>query len=171
MASGEVYDFEFQPETAGEIPVEVSNVFGEAKLTDKSWCSKSGSQDIGTSAVGRGNRFSDNACSLRKLRFRCLVCGPRKQQQIPIRILDDESLGAPGLPLQRLAKIDARGLKLKKQQLDLIRRGDSYRCRQQFLATARRRFDHGPLDRPEIETRPVATYLRIEGRAAVTEYE
>jgi len=35
MDSGEVYDFEFQPETAGEIPVEVSNVFGEAKLTDK----------------------------------------------------------------------------------------------------------------------------------------
>lgn len=35
MDSGEVYDFEFQPETAGEIPVEVSNVFGDAKLTDK----------------------------------------------------------------------------------------------------------------------------------------
>jgi FtsP/CotA-like multicopper oxidase with cupredoxin domain len=32
--SGEVYDFEFQPETMGEIPVEVNNVFGEAKLTD-----------------------------------------------------------------------------------------------------------------------------------------
>ena len=33
--SGEVYDFEFQPETAGEIAVEVSNAFGEAKLTGK----------------------------------------------------------------------------------------------------------------------------------------
>lgn len=35
MDSGEVYDFEFQPETAGEIPVEVSNVFGDAKLNGK----------------------------------------------------------------------------------------------------------------------------------------
>jgi FtsP/CotA-like multicopper oxidase with cupredoxin domain len=33
--SGEVYDFEFQPESAGEIPVEVSNVFGDAKLNAK----------------------------------------------------------------------------------------------------------------------------------------
>jgi manganese oxidase len=32
--SGEVYDFEFQPQTAGDIPIEVSNLFGEAKLSD-----------------------------------------------------------------------------------------------------------------------------------------
>jgi len=32
--SGEVYDFEFQPETAGDVPIEVSNFFGgDAKLT------------------------------------------------------------------------------------------------------------------------------------------
>jgi manganese oxidase len=35
MDSGEVYDFEFQPETASEIPVEVSNIFGDAKLNGK----------------------------------------------------------------------------------------------------------------------------------------
>jgi manganese oxidase len=33
--SGEVYDFEFQPESAGEIPIQVSNVFGDAKLNGK----------------------------------------------------------------------------------------------------------------------------------------
>ena len=31
--SGEVYDFEFQPETAGDVAIEVSNLFGDAKLT------------------------------------------------------------------------------------------------------------------------------------------
>lgn len=33
--SGEVYDFEFEPETVGEIPIEISNVFGQAKLNGK----------------------------------------------------------------------------------------------------------------------------------------
>lgn len=32
--SGEVYDFEFQPETAGELAFEVKNLFGAAKLTE-----------------------------------------------------------------------------------------------------------------------------------------
>jgi len=31
--SGEVYDFEFQPETAGDVAIEVSNLVGDAKLT------------------------------------------------------------------------------------------------------------------------------------------
>jgi len=31
--SGEVYDFEFQPETAGDVAIEVNNLFGDAKLT------------------------------------------------------------------------------------------------------------------------------------------
>jgi len=33
--SGEVYDFEFQPETTGEIPLEVKNTENDAKLTGK----------------------------------------------------------------------------------------------------------------------------------------
>lgn len=33
--SGEAYDFEFQPESAGEIPIEVVNLNGGAKLTNK----------------------------------------------------------------------------------------------------------------------------------------
>ena len=44
-----------------------------------------------------------------------LVCGSSKQQQIPIRIFDDEIFGAPRLLLQFLAKGNASGLKLKKQ--------------------------------------------------------
>ena len=44
-----------------------------------------------------------------------LVCGSTKQQQIPLRIFDDESLGAPRLLFQCLVKCDACGLKLKKQ--------------------------------------------------------
>ena len=35
IASGEVYDFEFQPETAGEIPVEIENLVSKAKLAGK----------------------------------------------------------------------------------------------------------------------------------------
>jgi len=31
--SGEVYDFEFQPEITGEMALEVSNVFGDTRLT------------------------------------------------------------------------------------------------------------------------------------------
>ena len=35
IASGEVYDFEFQPESAGEIAVEVGNVFSDGKVKGK----------------------------------------------------------------------------------------------------------------------------------------
>jgi hypothetical protein len=44
-----------------------------------------------------------------------LVCGPGKQQPVPIRIFDDEILGAPWLLLQCLAKGNPSGLKFKKQ--------------------------------------------------------
>jgi manganese oxidase len=35
LDSGEVYDFELQPASAGDIAIQVSNVFGDAKLTGK----------------------------------------------------------------------------------------------------------------------------------------
>lgn len=35
IASGEVYDFEFEPKTVGEIPVQVKNEFGDGKVVDK----------------------------------------------------------------------------------------------------------------------------------------
>jgi hypothetical protein len=44
-----------------------------------------------------------------------LVCRSSEQQQIPIRIFDDESFCTPRLFLQFLAKDNASGLKLKKQ--------------------------------------------------------
>jgi hypothetical protein len=44
-----------------------------------------------------------------------LVCGPGEQQQIPIRIFDDEILGAPRLLFQCLVKGNPCGLKFKKQ--------------------------------------------------------
>jgi FtsP/CotA-like multicopper oxidase with cupredoxin domain len=34
IASGETYDFEFQPDATGEIPVEVENIFGHAKVVE-----------------------------------------------------------------------------------------------------------------------------------------
>ena len=74
--------------------------------------------------------------------------GAGKQQQIPIRILDDEILGAPRLLFQRLVKGNTSGLKLKKQQLDLVRSSDGHRYRQQFLPIADRRLDYWPLDAP-----------------------
>ena len=35
LASGEAYDFEFQPDTAGEIPLEIENLVSKAKLVGK----------------------------------------------------------------------------------------------------------------------------------------
>lgn len=35
IASGETYDFEFQPKTAGEIPLQVENIVNDAKLETK----------------------------------------------------------------------------------------------------------------------------------------
>jgi hypothetical protein len=57
---------------------------------------------------------------------RLLVCGASKQQQISIRILDDEILGAPSLFFQPLSKGNTSGVKLKIQQLDLVRSSDGH---------------------------------------------
>jgi hypothetical protein len=35
IASGEAYDFEFQPDTPGEIPLEVENPFNKSKMVGK----------------------------------------------------------------------------------------------------------------------------------------
>ena len=75
-----------------------------------------------------------------------LVRGSGEQQQIAIRIFDDEIPGAPRLLFQPLVEGDTGGLKLKKQQLDLVRRSDGQRCRQQFLPLAERRLDYRRLD-------------------------
>jgi len=47
--------------------------------------------------------------------WRLSVRGSSKQQQIPVRIFNDEILGAPRLLFQSLVKGNASGLKLKKQ--------------------------------------------------------
>ena len=61
-------------------------------------------------------RVADDRCSINNtLGWWLLVCGPGKQKQIPIRIFDDEILGAPGLLFQRLVKGNPTGLKFKKQ--------------------------------------------------------
>ena len=99
-----------------------------------------------------------------------LVRGTGKQQQIPIWIFDDEIFGAPRLLFQSLVKANARGLKLEKQQLDLVHGCDGHRCRQQSPTIAGARIEYAPVDTPKIEARRVAPYLRIVGRAAVNEY-
>ena len=81
-----------------------------------------------------------------------LVYGSGKQKQIPIRILDDEIPGAPRLLFQSLVKGNTSGLKLKKQQLDLVRRSDGHRYGQQFLPLADRRLDYWSLDGPWLDT-------------------
>lgn len=60
--------------------------------------------------------WSNDTCSISKTSASWhLVCGPSKQQQIPVRVFDDEILGAPRLPFQCLVKCNTSGLKLKKQ--------------------------------------------------------
>jgi hypothetical protein len=76
--------------------------------------------------ASRTSRFAQDDTS-NVLGLVVLVGGSGKQQQIPIRILDDEILGAPGLLLQLLVKGNISGLKLKKQQLDLFGRSDGHR--------------------------------------------
>jgi hypothetical protein len=46
--------------------------------------------------------------------------GSSKQQQIPIRIFDDEILGAPRLLFQCLVKGNPGGLKFKEAQTTLL---------------------------------------------------
>src|SRR5580704_3295842 len=75
------------------------------------------------------------------------VYGSSKQQQVPIRIVEDEILGAPSLLFQRPVKGDTSGLKLKKQQLDLVRCSDGHGYRQQFLPITDHRLDYWSLDR------------------------
>ena len=61
-------------------------------------------------------RVADDRCSINSTSaWWLLVCGPGKQQQIPIRIFDDETLGAPRLLFQCLLKGNSSGLKFKKQ--------------------------------------------------------
>src|SRR5690242_20350582 len=81
-------------------------------------------------------------------RFVLLVRRSGKQQQVLIRISDNESFGSPRFPFQSLLKWNIGGLKLKKQQLDLVRCGDGHRCRQS-LTIAGRRIDYGLLDTPK----------------------
>jgi hypothetical protein len=71
-----------------------------------------------------------------------------KQKQIPIRILDDDILGAPRMHVQRLVKVNSSGPKLKKQQLDLVRCSDGHRYQQQFLPITDRRPDDWTLETP-----------------------
>ncbi len=53
-----------------------------------------------------------------------LICWSGKQQEIAIRIFDDEIFAAPRLLFQCLMKGNASRLKFKKQQLDLVGCGD-----------------------------------------------
>jgi|SRR5580658_2273699 hypothetical protein len=62
-----------------------------------------------------GARFRAFSCVQRTSAQQLLICGASEQQQIPVRILDDEILCAPGLFFQRLVKDNPGGLKLKKQ--------------------------------------------------------
>jgi hypothetical protein len=56
--------------------------------------------------------------------------------------LATEVPGVPRLLFQCLLKGNTSGLKLKKQQLDLVRCSDGQRYRQQFLPIADRRLDY-----------------------------
>ena len=103
--------------------------------------------------------------------WQLLVCGSGEQQQVSVRILDDEILGALRLLFQRLVKGNTSGLKLKKQQLDLVCCSDSHGYRQQFLPVTNSRLDYCLLDAPEIEMRRIATHLCIVKRFAITEYK
>jgi len=53
-------------------------------------------------------------------RWWLLICWSGKQQEIAIRIFDDQIFDAPRLLFQCLMKGDASRLKFKKQQLDLV---------------------------------------------------
>ena len=61
-------------------------------------------------------RLADHTCSISNTSaWYLLVSGSSKEQQISIRICDDERFGAPRLLFQSLVKGNASGLKLKEQ--------------------------------------------------------
>jgi hypothetical protein len=55
-----------------------------------------------------------------------LVGGTREEKQVAIGVLDDKSLGTPGLLPQRLKEGDACRLKFQEQLIDLFVRIDSH---------------------------------------------
>ena len=103
--------------------------------------------------------------------FPASVRRPGEQQQVAVRVLDDEIPGAPGLALERLVEFDAGGLKFEKELLDLVRRGDRHGGRQQALLVPQFRIDDRAVDAAQIERRAVALHLRVERRFAVHEHD
>src|SRR5215469_4718224 len=99
------------------------------------------------------------------------LSGSRKQQQVPIRIFDDESFRAPRFFSQLLLKRNTGRLKLKKKCLDLLRRSDRHRGRQQSFPLADLRINHLSLDEAQIQMRSVSLHLCVKGRLAVTEHK
>jgi hypothetical protein len=107
------------------------------KTKDKQFSIPHKSADPGTGNPACALQFC--IAALRRDTSRQLsVCRASKQQQIPVRILDEEIPGAPGLLFQRLVKRDTSGPKLKKKQLDL------FRCSRRSWIPTTVPPDHGP---------------------------
>src|SRR3982074_1076879 len=87
-----------------------------------------------------------------------------EQQQVAVRILDDEIPRAPGLCPERLMKHDAGRLKLQEEVLDLVGGREGYRRRQETLALAQRAVDHGRIDATQIEQRAAPLHLGLKRR-------
>src|SRR5437016_11857606 len=79
-----------------------------------------------------------------------LLRRPGEQQQIAVRVLDDEIARAPGLVLECLMERDAGRLELEKQLLDLGGGRDRDGGREQALAIAPLAIDRRPIDAAQV---------------------
>src|SRR5215217_3871157 len=89
-----------------------------------------------------------------------------ERDQVPVRVLDDEILGPPGLLLQGLVQGRAGGAELEVEWLDWLDRDVG---RQQVLPFADLAVEDGAVGVAQVEAGAVAPHLRVEGRLAIGE--
>src|SRR4051812_31202517 len=94
------------------------------------------------------------------------LTSPCEQQEIAIRIANDEGACAPPFGSQRLHKLDARFLILDKERLCILQRD---RRDKQLLGVAPEMIDDGIVHLAKVQSRAVAEYLTVERRLTVGE--
>ena len=92
-----------------------------------------------------------------------------EENQISIKIYDDEGCGPPGFLLERLMEGYIQGLKAQKELFDLVRAGDGDRSGEQVFAFSNVAGEHGRVDVAQGKPCVVASDLSIKRWIAIDE--
>ena len=99
------------------------------------------------------------------------ICRAGKENEISIRIHNDEGPGAPGLLLECLMKVHSRSLATQKELFDLICSSYGERSGKQMLALPDIANEYGFVHHPQSKPGLVACYLPVEWRIAIDEID